>query len=91
MRRIQWYHFYYVKHVGKQPPRENTILEFWHYINDVIFAKSQCPVTALCKKVGGHHFGQIENKQHKTDPKLGFALLNSVYSPILHIIRHVKS
>jgi hypothetical protein len=24
--------------------RENTVLEFWHYVNDVIFAKSQCPV-----------------------------------------------
>jgi len=26
MRRIQWYHLYYVKRVGKRPPRENTIL-----------------------------------------------------------------
>jgi len=44
MRKIQWYHFHYVIRVGRQPPRENTVLEFWHYVNDVIFAKSQCPV-----------------------------------------------
>jgi len=30
-------------------------------------------ITALCKKVGGHHFGHFENKQYKIDPKLGFA------------------
>ena len=44
IRRIQWYHFHYVRRVGKRPPRENTVLEFWHYVNDVIFAKLQCPV-----------------------------------------------
>ena len=40
--------------------------------------------TALCKKVGGRHFWKFENKQDKIDPKLGFALLNSVYSFMLH-------
>jgi len=30
-------------------------------------------ITAVCKKVGGRRFGQFENKQDKTDPKLGFA------------------
>jgi len=44
IRRIQWYHFYYVDCIGKWPPRENMVLEFWHYVNDVIFAKLQCPV-----------------------------------------------
>jgi len=44
MRRIQWYHFYYVKRVGRRPPRENTVLAFWHYVNDNIFIKSQCRV-----------------------------------------------
>jgi len=44
IRRIQWYHFHYVSRLGKWPPRKNTVLEFWHYVNDVIFAKSQCPV-----------------------------------------------
>jgi hypothetical protein len=29
--------------------------------------------TALCKKIGGRHFGKFENKQDKIDPKLGFA------------------
>jgi len=40
MRRIQRYHFHYVKCVGRRPPQENTVLAFWHYINDVIFWKS---------------------------------------------------
>jgi len=44
MRRIQWYYFHYIKYVEKWPLRENTILEFWHYVNDVIFVKLQCPV-----------------------------------------------
>jgi hypothetical protein len=39
---------------------------------------------SVCKKVGGHHFGKFENKQDKIDPKLGLALLNGLYSPILH-------
>ena len=30
-------------------------------------------ITAICKKVGSRRFGQFENKQDKTDPKLGFA------------------
>jgi len=32
------------KRVGMRPPRKNTVLEFWHYVNDVIVTKSQCPV-----------------------------------------------
>ena len=27
-RRTQWYHFHYVRRVGRRPPRENTVLEF---------------------------------------------------------------
>jgi hypothetical protein len=41
-------------------------------------------ITVLCKKVGGCHFGKLKNKQDKIDPKLGFALLNDLYSTILH-------
>jgi len=39
--------------------------------------------TAICKIVGGCHFRQFGNKQDKIDPKLGFAVLNGVYSPML--------
>ena len=31
------YHFHYVTHVGRRPLRENIVLAFWHYVNDVIF------------------------------------------------------
>ena len=36
MRRIQWYHFHYVKRVGKRPPQQNTAFLIWQYVNDAV-------------------------------------------------------
>jgi len=40
-------------------------------------------ITAICKKVGSRRLRHFENKQNKTNPRLGFALLNGFYSPML--------
>ena len=41
MRRIQRYHFYYMKRVGKRTPQQNTVFLSWHYVNDAVLMELQ--------------------------------------------------